>query len=298
MMHLKKLLAATDFSSASRHAADRAALLARQTGAQMHLLHVVSGNALAQLQQLLGLGSPPVEQALIDEAKRTLDTLASELTLGRDVAVEASLVQGSVPAEISRQAEELDADLVVLGARGAGFMHRLSLGSTAERLLHKTLRPLLVVRQRAHEPYRRVLVPVDFSPWSATALDLAHSIAPGAHLVLLHAYAVPFEGKLHVAGVDGVAIVKYRLQAQQHALQQLHALAAAAGLLPADWTPGVLYGDASSHIVEQEEVQDCDLIVIGKHGQNMFEELLLGSVSRHVLAESKGDVLVSPLRQA
>lgn len=297
MMHLKKLLAATDFSSSSRHAADRAARLARQTGARMQLLHVVSGNALGQLQQLLGLGSP-VEQALIDEVKRTLDTLASDLTLNREVAVEASLLQGSVPAEISRQAEELDADLVVLGARGAGFMHRLSLGSTAERLLHKTLRPLLVVRQRAHEPYRRVLVPVDFSPWSATALDLAHSVAPGAHLVLLHAYEVPFEGKLRVAGVDGVTIDKYRSQAQQHASQQLHVLAAAVGLLPADWTPCVLYGDASSHIVEQEEVQDCDLIVIGKHGQNMIEELLLGSVSKHVLAESAGDVLVSTLRQA
>lgn len=117
--------------------------------------------------------------------------------------------------------------------------------------------------------------------------------------MLLHAYEVPFEGKLRVAGVDGVAIDKYRLQAQQRASQQLHVLAAAAaGLLPADWTPCVLYGDAASHIVEQEEIQDCDLIVIGIHGQNRIEELLLGSVTKHVLAESTGDVLVSTLRQA
>lgn len=294
MMTFKKLLAATDFSSSSRHAADRAARLARQSGAHMQLLHVVSSTALAQLQQFLGLGSP-VEQALIDETKRALDTLANELAISCEVAIEASLVQGAVLVEISRQAQAFDADLVVLGAKGSGFMHRLSLGSTAERLLHKTLRPLLVVKQRAHEPYRRVLVPVDFSQWSTSGLDLARSVAPGAHLVLLHAYEVPFEGKLRVAGVDGVAIDKYRSQAQQRASQQLHALAAAAGLRPADWTPCVLNGEASSHIVEQEEEQDCDLTVIGKHGQNMIEELLQGSVTKHVLAESTGDVLVSTL---
>lgn len=42
----------------------------------------------------------------------------------------------------------------------------------------------------------------------------------------------------------------------------------------------------------QEQELDCDLIVMGKHGQGMLEELLLGSVTKHVLAESTGDVLV------
>ncbi|MEO8250654.1 MAG: universal stress protein [Burkholderiales bacterium] len=46
-------------------------------------------------------------------------------------------------------------------------------------------------------------------------------------------------------------------------------------------------------MVEQEQEQACDLIVIGKHGRSMVEELLVGSVTSHVLAESAGDVLVS-----
>lgn len=70
------------------------------------------------------------------------------------------------------------------------------------------------------------------------------------------------------------------------------------GVKPADWTPRVFYGDASLCIVEQEQDQDCDLIVIGKRGQNLTEELLLGSVTRHVLTEPQGDVLVSTLRSA
>ncbi len=53
-----------------------------------------------------------------------------------------------------------------------------------------------------------------------------------------------------------------------------------------------LHGLATPCILEQEQEQDCDLIVIGKHGSGMLEELLLGSVTKPVLALSSADVLV------
>ena len=56
----------------------------------------------------------------------------------------------------------------------------------------------------------------------------------------------------------------------------------------ADFDPEV-----SDMIIEQEQECDCDLIVVGKHGESVLEELLLGSVTKHVLAESQCDVLVS-----
>jgi nucleotide-binding universal stress UspA family protein len=48
--------------------------------------------------------------------------------------------------------------------------------------------------------------------------------------------------------------------------------------------------------VEQEQEQDCDLVVLGKHGQSAEEELFLGSVSKSVLAEGSSDVLGSVAR--
>jgi len=186
-----------------------------------------------------------------------------------------------------------DADLVALGARGSGFLRHLMLGSTAERLLRKLTRPMLVVKQRAHEPYRRLLVAVDFSAWSLPLVELALRVAPGAHIVLLSAYEVPFEGKLRYASVSAEQIDTFRDRARQFAEDRLHSLAARAGLAPGSWTPCLPRGDASTAIVEHELERACDLIVVGKHGQNMAEELLLGSVTAHVLAESAGDVLVS-----
>ena len=297
MTPLGPILAATDFSGPARHAADRAARLAHETGAALTLMHVLPGGAMQELRHWLGAGHP-MEQQLQDDAQRQLAMLVSELQTHRHVAARAVNVSGHVLDAIHREAEGLDAALLVLGARGAGFLRRLVLGSTSERLLRRTTRPLLVVRQTPHEPYRRVLVALDFSPWSAQAVTLAHRVAPHARLLLFNAYQVPFEEKLHFAGVDAATIERYRSQARADATQRVHALAAASGLTPGDWEPCIVEGDASQRIVEHEQEKDCDLVVLGKHGQSATEDLLLGSVSKHVLAEGSTDVLVSTAREA
>jgi len=296
MNRLGPILAATDFSAPARHAADRAARLARETGASLSLMHVLPGGALQELRQWLGTGHA-MEQQLHDDVQRELRALASELQMHRHVTPRTVHASGSVLDEINQEAEALNAALLVLGARGAGFLRRLVLGSTSERLLRRSTRPLLVVRQSPHEPYRRVLVALDFSPWSAHAVTLARRVAPHARLLLFNAYQVPFEEKLHFAGVDAATIDRYRRQSSADATQRVHALAAASGLKPGAWEPCIVEGDASQRIVEHEQEKDCDLVVLGKHGQSATEDLLLGSVSKHVLAEGSTDVLVSTARE-
>ncbi|MEN9436527.1 MAG: hypothetical protein RIR09_1182, partial [Pseudomonadota bacterium] len=51
--------------------------------------------------------------------------------------------------------------------------------------------------------------------------------------------------------------------------------------------------DPVVRIVEQEQERSCDLIVMGKHGQNALEELFLGSVTKEILSQSQCDILVS-----
>jgi nucleotide-binding universal stress UspA family protein len=253
---------------------------------------VIAQRPLDDLRQWLGVA---LEQKLEDETRRELQALADALHAARQVPVQARLEQGAVLDTLGRVADEVAADLVVLGARGAGFLRRLVLGTTAERLLRRTTRPLLVVRGTAHEPYRRALLALDFSPWSAPVIAAARQVAPRARPVLFTAFQVPFEEKLRFAGVDAATVDHYRQIARAQATQQLHALAAAAGLQPGDWEPCVVEGEASLKLVEQEQALDCDLVVLGKHGQSAAEDLLLGSVTKHVLAEGQADVLVATL---
>ena len=292
-----QILAATDFSAHARHAADRAARLAHETGASLTLLHVPQADALGAMRRWMGQESA-AEQVLLDQARQQLEALCAELASVRQLQVQARLCSGALLPEIDQAARALDAGVLVLGARGEGFLRRLVLGTTAERLIRRSDRPVLVVRLQAHEPYRRVLVSVDFSPWSRQALDAARRVAPHARLLLFHAFQVPFEEKLHFAGVEAATIERYRQQARQQATQQLHALAHDAGLRAGHWEPCVVEGDASQRIVEQEQERDCDLVVVGKHGQSAAEDLLLGSVTKHVLAEGGVDVLVATVRTA
>lgn len=292
MKPLIRILVATDLSAPARHAVGRAFRIAAETGAALTLTHVVSQSALDKLIQLFGAQAAPVEQHILEAARDELSRLASDHGRIHGVSAKTNLATGTVLREILDQADAIDAALLVLGARGEDYLRPMLLGTTAERLLRRTLRPMLVVKQTPHEAYRRVLVPVDFSPWSHAALRLARAVAPKAELVLLHAFEAPFESKLQFAGVDEDTIGLYRKSARQEALSQLRMLVAEAGLKAGEVSLSVHHGDASRTILTQEQEQDCDLIVMGKHGQGVLEELLLGSVTKHVLSESASDVLI------
>lgn len=286
------ILAATDFSAPARHAADRAARLARASAAPLTLMHVLPAGALQGLREWLGADSG-TEQQLQAQALQQLQQQAAELQAARHLPVATQHATGAPVEALVRVADVLDAALLVLDARGEGFLRRWVMGSTAERLLHCSQRPLLVVRQMPQGPYRRVLLALDFSPWSLQAVTLEQQLAPQAHLVLLHAFQVPFAEKLQFAGVDAATIEHYRTHARAEAGQRVQAMAQTVRLPEGRWEPRIVEGDAAQRIVEMEQELGCDLVVLGKHGQSAAEDLLLGSVTQHVLAEGSTDVAVS-----
>ena len=290
---LRRILATTDLSAHARHAAERAALVSQETAAQLDLLHVANLAPLERLRQLMGSSQAELESRVLDAARSKLVDLAALIHQRFGVVAATRVVAGALLAELARESDALAAGLLVCGAKGESVIRHFVLGTTALRVLSTTRCPVLVVRQPPHEPYRRLLVPVDFSPSSLRAVRHARSVAPGAEIVLLHAFDVPFEGKLRYASVDDEVIHHYRIVAKQEATQKLQALRDQAGLPVVGTSLLVLHGDPTFRIIEQEQECDCDLIVVGKHGESVLEELLLGSVTKHVLAESQGDVLVS-----
>jgi len=294
MKPFSRILAATDLSAPARHAVARAFRIAANGGSELHILCALELDALdVSLREMFVGDLAAVKAALVDDAHERLNQLASDPAIHQGVAVLPRVIIGNPLSVIAAEADALDAGLVVLGARGESFLRHAMLGSTAARLLRKSAqRPVLVVKQAPHEAYHSVLVAVDFSPVSLQAIRTARQLAPDADLVLLHAFELPYEGKLAYAGVEEQVIRQYITTGGETRRKRLHDLAAAAGLTPADYSGRVTHGDPAQQIIAMEQEVDADLIVVGKHGTHIAEELLLGSVTKHVLAESQCDVLV------
>ena len=293
MTPTRTLLAATDFSAPARHALERAALLAQaHPAASLTLAHVVSRSALDTLRRMLPGDAAALEAQLLSQADEKLNQLASSLTTQYPGNIDTTLMQGSALAALVGLAETRQIDLLVMGARGTHFMVELLLGSTTERVLSKSCRPLLAVKQRPQAPYQRILAPVDFSTHSADAVNTAHAWMPDADIVLLHAFEVELESTFQFAGMSDEQIHEYRIQARGAAQLAMDDFINRLKVPARQLTRQFVHGAATLRILEHEQTMDADLIVMGKHGQSVMEELLLGSVTKHVLSHSSSDVLI------
>lgn len=291
MSKTRRLLAAIDFSEHSRNAAHRAALIATEQQAHLELLHVISGSMVDALRKLFPVPADANDK-LAEDAKGLLNELASDISETTGLTPTARVTVGRVPDEILSVSAQ--SDMIVMGARGLNPLRDLILGSTAERLLSKSRLPILVTKCQPQGPYRRILVPVDFSASSVRALRAAMLAGPKADITVVHGCSVPFEGKLQLAGVAKEQVDSYSRQAKAEAEQKITSMILEAGGEMQHFYREVNRSEASLLILAKEALLDADLIAIGKHGQSMIEEWFLGSVTRHILSKSQCDVLVCP----
>jgi len=291
MTPLFHILVATDFSGCAARAVDRAARLAHDHHATLHLVHVMDGLLLQMFASTLDEQPLTTEQRLLESARSRLKELADLLAKRFGVPVKDEVLIGRIHAQVDEYATTHAIDLAVFGAHGENFVRDVFVGSTASKFLRKGRRPTLVARSDEKRPYHQVLVAVDFSPASRLAIEWALRIAPQATVHVLHVSELPFEGKMRYAGIKEEEIAKYRRQAEQDARRTLDAFLAgidgAAGL-----RRSVVDGPPSRTIAAQAQFRHADLVVMGKRGKLEFDEFLLGSVTLRVLEEIDRDLLL------
>lgn len=288
---IQSVLVASDFSTDAANAAARGALLASEHGAALRLLHVVREDRLSELREHLGASSAAL-QRLVDGAKIDLDALAAQLHSTVNSAPECLLRTGNVLDEILAAADH--ADVLILGAHGLHQVRDLLIGTTAERLLRKSRRPMVVVRSEARAPYQRVFVAVDFSVHSFAAFRFALQIAPGARVHLFHAYTCPYEGKLRQADLPDEIITRLRGEYRDQAMANMQNMLEKTAAPLERTSSAVAHGNAKFETSTRAAEWGADLIVLGKHGYSLIGEFFLGGVTRHTVARAKCDVAVVP----
>ena len=135
---IKKIILATDFSDISKDACSHALLLAHTHQAELIVLHAFDKNAR----------NAPSSYYFIEEARqRGKDTLI-ELAKSFDLEVESIITEGLPGHEIVRVAEELNADLIVLGTHGYTGWNQFTIGSVAEFVVKHAPCAVLTIRPK------------------------------------------------------------------------------------------------------------------------------------------------------
>jgi len=291
MKKLDTILVASDLSDKAEMALLRAALLARQTGAKLELLHVLEDLG-PEVQNTLHLETPTerLRRQLIEQAREELRRQA-RLVFGEEFRPTLTIETGKDFVAIIHRARKIDADLIVVSAHGGHFVRDLFLGTTAEKVVRKGDRPVLVVKKSAERPYEQVLAPTDFSEASRQAIRTALLLAPEAAISLLHVYRLWGAGRLTPDGMSDEGVQR-----------NLSRLLETTNLKMRDFLRNL---DPGSRKVNQHlrlghppallpfvaSELGADLVAMGTEGLSGLPYMLLGSVTEHVLRHAECDVL-------
>lgn len=297
MLKIKNVLVPTDYSEIARRAFDHARFAADHFGASLHVIHLVDAEGRAPHAPGPFDGDRTIEEA-VEFAGEPVDDLDSfsfegpasfQHPRGPDAPSDSGirLVRRTAPSVsegILSYADEIDADLIVMGTRGRSGPRRLFMGSRAEEVVHGAQCPVLTIRTGSLTvPGRgvsRILVPVDFSEVSRSQIRHAQELAEtyGAELDVLHVIEVP-DAALFYAADDFNASVPSVVGRAREGLAEL----VASGRRDLPTRIHVLVGHPAVDILDFAEAQGCDLIVIATHNRMGGRHMLLGSVAEQVI---------------
>lgn len=292
--HLERIVAGIDFREASVAAARWAAtrLAPKAELVLVHVLHVDESPRWARPR------SPP--KSVVALAREAAEQRLRELARTVGAPLVFPEVEVGEPADrIAAIAADFDAGLVVVGPHGGRPPRWSLLGSTAERVVRASDRPVLVVREPRSRQLRRILVPVDDLQLPAPLRRWVTTLnAEGAETVVLTVVdagaAEPWvESPLlvwgHVPGSD--AALRHQFS------RWLDRVRRELGLRRRSLVGVVEFGEPGRAIVEFARAHDTDLVVLPVEGGGALRRAVLGSVTGSVIRGAPCPVLLVPLAQ-
>ncbi|MCI4665962.1 MAG: universal stress protein [Neomegalonema sp.] len=270
---MKTILVATDLSERSERAVRRAFNLAELHTADLTVLSIVDSDL--------------PDDIAVQMTRATEAQLAQLCGAISSYSYKARVKTGDPQREIHAVADELDADLIVLGVHRERPWVDMVAGTTMERLVHASQRPVLLVSDPVMHSYRRVVCGLDMSPSCAAALRAAADLAPEAEIDLVHAVHVPFRGFLAPSGAEAevrpfVQEARKRVDAWLSEIEPPKRCS----------SPKLIAASRVQALGQVFRESGADLIALGAHGRSSLAPTYLGSFTEELLRMRPSDILV------
>lgn len=284
---IRRILVATDFSPAARHASIVAARLAKQLDAELVLLH--AWYVPSSVYRGTFVLPEHVFSGVEDDARRDLAGAVEDMRRAGARAA-GKLVRGVPWASIVDALAEESFDLCVIGTQGRTGATRFLLGSVAESVIRHSPVSVLAIRPDAVlDRISHVLCPTDFSSSADRAAELATELVQtDGTITLLHVIELPLATR---GEVTQPALVDLLDHAAADALADREArlknARVAVGTRSRVGPPG------TEILAAIEGDPSVDLVVMGSHGRTGLARALLGSVAEKVVRHARCPVLIA-----
>lgn len=204
------------------------------------------------------------------------------------VSLQTQIVDGDPAGAILQTAVAQKTDLIVMSSHGYSGVTHWVLGSVAERVLHATPCPVLVLRQAT--PIRHMLIPLDGSSLAEEILETAFEVACTfeCRVTLLQSIVPLSSTEVHfLEGMEPGMGGSFQSELQTAATRYLQDIAQSKA-------PGVpvevvaMHGPAAQGILDYALNHDIDLIAMTTHGRTGLQRWVYGSVTEKVLRHALG----------
>jgi nucleotide-binding universal stress UspA family protein len=282
-----RLLCATDLAPRSDEAVRRAALLAQQLDADVLFLHAVHE---AQSGRVLRMRMNRAQLRLLSQSERAM----RHAPAAGHISVRLSHPVQAIAAAV----REWNPDLLVMAAPTRRRFDLL-IGTTAERVIRATQRPLLLVGRPADQRYERLLIATDLSQNSVRAAQsvVEMGLLERASAWVVHGFDPPYHGLSDRRGAFDDEAAARRRQWSEMMGRELAEHVRDAGV---DRTRVQIVVEAAGPLTAIQnalERAQPQLLVIGVSRWVTLKRLLLGSVADQVFRSVSCDILAIPPRQ-
>lgn len=186
MKKLKTILFPTDFTEEAVRAREYALELAKRSGADLHLMHAIEEpfDFATRIEETV--------QNITDEVTRKFEErldIIREIDEYATLNISYSIERGKPYASITAVAEKIDADLMIMGTKGASSFKRILYGNVTSDVILDSSIPVLTVPMNSKKPYLdRFLFTTDYRDKDIEALSATIAMAEifDAEVHILH----------------------------------------------------------------------------------------------------------------
>jgi nucleotide-binding universal stress UspA family protein len=289
---LKRILVATDLSTAAHRAVMRAGQLARQWGSELFLVRA------RRDWNLFARGRVTSRNSDEDSDDNPLRAVLADLEANFGVHARCDFRLGRTSNIIAAMVAEHDPHLVVIGVRGEHDTGEIGpcLGGTALELLTRFEQPLLLVRGATAAAYTTSLVALDGgSALSQRTILWGTGLVQGGDCHVLHAYDMPYVEHLQPCAVSRAVIEGQRQmrQAYEEAITSVQeALCAAEGAVRVH--RHAVRGEPVATMLAEITLHAPQLVVIGKRSSQAphVQQSMMNGVGFRIAYHAPVDVLI------